>query len=125
MLIFDAMTETKKLRDWQKCCELTLYLLAKTMTAISDIIPIILLIDPTNNRFPISNDIDQIGDIPTTTIGATYPDTPTTISATYPPISTSSVSAGISIYIRKSRAYDGLISFSRVTHNMENTVLSI
>ncbi|XP_071148757.1 macrophage mannose receptor 1-like [Mytilus edulis] len=42
---------------------------------------------PTNNRFPISNDIDQIGDITTTTIGANYPDTPTTISATYPPIS--------------------------------------
>ncbi|XP_076089252.1 uncharacterized protein LOC143059623 [Mytilus galloprovincialis] len=48
---------------------------------------------PTNNRFPISNDIDQIGDIPTTTIGASYSDTPTTISATYPLISTSSVSA--------------------------------
>ncbi|XP_063412875.1 uncharacterized protein LOC134695523 [Mytilus trossulus] len=49
---------------------------------------------PTNNRFPISNDIDQIGDSTTTTIGATYPDTSTTISATYPPISTSRVNAG-------------------------------
>ncbi|CAC5388419.1 MRC [Mytilus coruscus] len=67
---------------------------SKTVTSISDMIPIILFIAPTNNRFPISNDIDQIGDDTTTTIGATYPATSSTISAIYPPISTTSVNAG-------------------------------